>query len=116
MSHFVKSFKDAVRGIACVWKEERNFRIESIVGILIVGLAFYFDFSFSERAFLLVAVASVLVAEIVNTALEDMCNKIEPSQDSVIGKIKDMCAGFVLVTALLSIALALVIFFEHFSI
>lgn len=110
-----KSFRDAFRGIFFVWKEEANFRIECVVGVIVIVLMFVIPFSLMERALLVAAVFGVLLAEIINTALEDLCNKIEPNQDPVIGKIKDVSAGFVLMMhfgAFSFLALTLVSFFS----
>ena len=55
-------------------------------------------------------VIAVLAAEIVNTAIEDLCNKVEPNTDSVIGKIKDTMGGFVFIVALGSAIIGVMIF------
>lgn len=45
MSRFLKSFGWAANGLKAVWIEERNFRIEVIIGIVAVVLGFYRDFA-----------------------------------------------------------------------
>ena len=105
----VKSFLDACRGLKTVWKEENNFRIESIVALAVLATLFFFDFSYVEIALAVIAIVLVLLGEIVNTAVEDLCNKVEPQYDETIGKIKDMMASFMLVAVVSSVILGFLI-------
>lgn len=110
----INSFTFALKGLITVWQEEYNFRIEIIVALAAVFCIFYFNFSFIESALCIVAITTVLSAEIMNTIIEDLCNKVEPSYDSVIGKIKDTAGAFVLLSALGSLALGILVFYHHF--
>ncbi len=111
----IKSFKYAVRGLTNTWKEERNFKIEVFVGFVVLFYAFYFSFTFAEIVFCLIAVTMVLVAEIINTIVEDLCNKVQPNQDPAIEKIKDMSAAFVLLTVLSSVFIGVMVLINHFT-
>ena len=55
-------------------------------------------------------IGAVLSAEMLNTAIEDLCNKVEPNTDPVIGKIKDMMGGFVLIVCTSSAVIGLLVF------
>lgn len=109
----IKSFKYAWNGLRTVWLEESNFRIEILAGILVVISIFYFDFGLLESALLVFAIALVLVSEMINTIVEDLCNKIEPQQDPTIGKIKDMAAGFVFLSSICSVIIGALVFYSH---
>jgi diacylglycerol kinase len=61
------------------------------------------------------AIALVLVAEIINTVVEDLCNKVEPAHDSVIAKIKDTSGAFVLVASMASATIAILVYLNHFN-
>ena len=108
------SLKSALNGLTTTWKEEHNFRIEIIAAIAVIFCIFYFHFSFIESSVCIIAITIVLSAEIINTVVEDLCNKVEPKYDSVIGKIKDTSGAFVLVSALGSLILGVLVFFHHF--
>ncbi len=110
MRNVIKSFKWAFNGLKTVWREERNFRIEVVIACIVVGYGFLKGLPVYSWALLCVAITLVLTAEIVNTAIEDICNKIEPKQDSTIGKIKDIMAGFVLLVSICAILLGMIIF------
>jgi undecaprenol kinase len=109
-----RSFRYALNGLKTVWKEEHNFQIEVVVAVLVLFSLYYFQFSLVESALVVLAVIIVITAEIVNTAVEDICNKIEPEFDHAIGKIKDTMAAYVLVAVGGSIVLGILVFIHHF--
>ncbi len=114
MLRTIKSFKYAWNGLKTVWLEESNFRVEVFAAILVIISIFYFDFALLESALVVFAVTLVLVSEIINTIVEDLCNKIQPEQDAVIGKIKDMSATFVLLSSLGAFVVGILVFYSHF--
>lgn len=113
MPTLFKSFKNARRGLKAVLKEERNFLIEICFAILALLISAILKFSLLEFLFIVVAIAMVLGAEILNTIVEDVCDKIDPTENKIIGKIKDMAAGFVLLFSLASIIIGVVIVLHH---
>lgn len=108
------SFTYAVNGLVTTWKEELNFRIELFFGLLVVICIFVFNFNFIESIFCVFAIIMVLTSEIINTAVEDLCNKVEPKHDQIIAKIKDTMAGFVFVTGFGAFIIGIVVFYHHF--
>ena len=111
----LKSFKYAINGLKTVWREEVNFRLESFAGLAVILSIFLFQLSLLESALLIFAVTLVLVSEIINTIVEDLCNKIEPDTDLDIGNIKDLSASFVLLSSLCSLVIAILVYFMHFN-
>ncbi len=111
-----KSFLYACSGLKNVWREEHNFRIEVVAAVVVILCAIYFHFSLTETVFCLIAIITVLAAEIVNTAVEDICDKIQPELDPVIGKIKDLMAAFVLVSVSGAFVIGVAVFYHHFFI
>lgn len=113
MTKLIKSFEWAMNGIRTVWREEVNFRIEIFFGVLAVVLGTYLHILVFEWMIIAVCIGAVLAAEMLNTAIEDLCNKVEPNIDPVIGKIKDVMGGFVLVVSITSMAIGLMIFVDY---
>jgi diacylglycerol kinase (ATP) len=52
----------------------------------------------------------VLGAELCNTAVERLCDIVQPERDERVGRVKDIAAGAVLVCAMVSAAVAVVVF------
>ncbi len=114
MQKTLKSFFDALRGLEAVLKEERNFKLEVLASVGVIVFASYFKFDPNEYIPLLIAIFMVLTAEIINTVIEDLCDKIEPNHNSVIKKVKDMMAAYVLVTGVGAIVIGFFVLYSHF--
>lgn len=110
----IQSLGNALRGFKNVWMEEGNFRIITFFAVVAVVVGYYFDFTLVEFSITAVIITIVMVAEMVNTAIEDLCNKIEPNQDPAIGKIKDISSAFVLVSTVGASVAGLLVFWTHF--
>ncbi|MBI5134212.1 MAG: diacylglycerol kinase [Candidatus Taylorbacteria bacterium] len=111
MRNFLRSFGWATNGLRIVWREERNFRVDVVVAVVVAIAAYLRDFAPWQWIILVILIGWVLMGEIVNTAIEDICDKIEPQRDPVIGKIKDAMAGYVLVSAISAAIAGVMLFF-----
>ncbi|MDD5152441.1 MAG: diacylglycerol kinase family protein [Candidatus Pacebacteria bacterium] len=114
MKRLIKSFLYAINGIYTVWLEEASFRIQVWVTIAVIALGIYLKINFLEWIILINCIVAVLSAEMINTAIEDLCNKVEPKTDPLIGKIKDITSGFVLVVAIGALVIGVILFSRHF--
>ena len=114
MNKFIKSCGWAMHGLRTVWQEEVNFRIEIGISLAVIALGIYFKFITLEWIILIACIGAVLAAEIVNTAVEDLCNKVEPNHDPLIGKVKDMMGGFVLLVAFFAGIIGVLLFLGYF--
>lgn len=108
------SFSFAWNGLKTTWREEHNFRVEILIAVVVVFFIIFFDFSLIESLFCILAIVIVLCAEIVNTAVEDLCNRVEPQHDTIIAKIKDTMAAFVLVSSFGAAVIGFLVFYTHF--
>lgn len=104
-----KSFIYASKGIANMI-DEHNFRIHLTVMILVIAGGIILDISHVEWMLIFLSIGGVLAAETFNTAIEKLCDKVSPQQDPLIGKIKDLAAGAVLLFVFGAIATGLTIF------
>ncbi|HAT68462.1 MAG: hypothetical protein A2481_03350 [Candidatus Yonathbacteria bacterium RIFOXYC2_FULL_47_9] len=114
MQKVINSFRWATNGIRTTWREEVNFRIEILCAFGVVVAGVYLNFSKLEWAFIAACITAVLAAEMVNTAVEDLCNKVESNTDTLIGKIKDVMGGFVLIVVAGASIIGLMVFSNHF--
>lgn len=104
------AFGVAFSGIGVFLKTDRNGRIHAGIAFLVVVAGFVFHISSSEWMFILISIAMVLAAEMMNYAIEKSCDLISKSHDLRIKIIKDVSAGAVLVTAIISIIIGCIIF------
>ncbi|MGK6340634.1 diacylglycerol kinase family protein [Chryseobacterium sp. DT-3] len=108
-----RSFLNAFRGIFLMIKTERNFRIELAAFFINLVLIFYFKLSSIDTMLILIASIGVLSAEIFNTAIEKICDMIQPDFDKRIGFIKDISAGAVLLMAIGSVIVGIIVYWKY---
>lgn len=106
----LKSFRHALDGLFAVVKAERNFRIHICMMLYVIAFTFIGRVSFQTFLKFLICFGAVFSAELINTAIELICNAITTEYSETIKKIKDISAGAVLVIALFSAILGLCVF------
>jgi diacylglycerol kinase len=114
MRKLLKSFLYALAGIRHGWREERNFRLQSVIAVAAVVLAFVFQFSFIEWALVVFAITLVLAAELTNTATEEILDLLEKRHQHQVGLIKDLAAAVVLVFSSGAFVIGCLLFIHHF--
>src|SRR4051812_13696248 len=100
MSYFKKrgqSFKYAVSGLIQALGKERNLQLQALLGIAVVMAAVYFRVNKNDWFILGLCCTLVISLELVNSAVEKLCDLVKPEQHSGIGYIKDVMAAAVLV-------------------
>lgn len=108
-----KSFLNAFRGVYMMIKTERNFRIELLAFFINLFLIFYFNLNKTDTALVILASSAVLSAEIFNTAIEKICDIIQPDFDRRIGFIKDIAAGAVVLTAIAAVIVGVLVYWKY---
>lgn len=106
----IKSFGFAFEGIAAEFRKGRNFRIQIFIGVAAIILGFIFRVSSAEWFGLIFVISTVLILELLNTAVEEMVDLVEPEINPKAKIAKDVSAGAVLVASAASIAVGILIF------
>lgn len=110
----MRSFWCAGVGLAHVVRTQRNARIDLVIGLLAIILAFLLHLSSVEWAVLFVVIGLVLSAEAFNTVAEvvvDLATGGEYSEEARIAK--DAAAGAVLMTAIVALLVGVFLFIPH---
>ena len=95
-------------------KSERNFQLEVFALIINLFLIVYFKLNSTDVALILLVCFLVLIAETINTAIEKICDFVEPNFNKKIGLIKDIAAGSVILATLLSIIVGVLVYSKYF--
>ena len=109
----IESMGYAFKGLQIAWKEEHNFRFEIVCAIITILLGIFLHLSQIEFIVVLFMIGFVLTTEALNTALEELCDKFQPTHDSHIAKIKDLAAAAVSAATITAIIVGLIIFIPH---
>lgn len=109
----IRSFHYAFRGVIHLLTDQQNARIHASATIIVGILAYLLDVTRIEAAVLFIAVIMVFAMEIINTAIEKICDLVDEKDNEQIRKIKDGMAGSVLIAALIAVVVAFFIFLPH---
>lgn len=104
------SLMNAFKGIWTAIITQSNIRIHVFFGSLVIFLSAYLHVTFSEITNLLLAIALVMTAEMVNTSIEFMSDAVTLEHDDNIKLAKDVAAGAVLVAAMFAALIGIIIF------
>jgi len=111
----LKSFVFAGKGALKLLTTEPSIQIQFVIAILVTILGFYFNITKEEWLFQILAIAMVMTAEGLNTAIEALSDFIHPERHSKIGFIKDISAGAVLIAAIAAVVIGCIIYIPRFS-
>ncbi len=104
------SFNYALEGIIHVLRTQRNLRIHFAIAIAVIGAAAALGVERLEMITLLIVIAFVLVAEMVNSAIEGAIDASTTSFDPNAKLAKDIAAGAVLISTVTAIAVGYLVF------
>lgn len=110
MKRQLKSFKNAFKGIAAAFITEGHMRFHFVAAFFVLLFAYISEMDTSQWAILILTIGAVFSAELVNTAIEQVCDLYSTEQNPLIGKIKDIAAGAVLVLAIAAAGVAVFMF------
>ncbi|MDN4013872.1 diacylglycerol kinase family protein [Chryseobacterium gambrini] len=110
-----KSLRNAFRGVFLMMKHERNFQLEFAAFLVNLFLIFYLNLSSTDTILILMVSFGVLTTEILNTAIEKICDFVQPEFDKRIGFIKDISAGAVVLMAILSVIVGVMVYWKYVS-
>ncbi len=106
----VQSFVHAFNGLNLFFREEHNAKIHLVAAILAIVLGFALNISTTEWLAVLLCITIVVSLELVNSAIENLCDFVYPQKDVRIKNIKDLAAGAVLWGAMIAFIIGVVIF------
>jgi diacylglycerol kinase (ATP) len=106
----IESFNYAIEGVIHVLRTQRNMRIHFAVAVAVIVAAVAVGVSKIELIALLLSIAFVLVAEMINTAIEGAIDAATTSFDPMAKLAKDIAAGAVLIASVNAVAVGYLVF------
>lgn len=103
------SFKYAFNGLKIIFTTETNAIIHLVIGFLVLLLSLYFQINTLEWIAIIFSIGFVVVTEIINTAIEKLCNFIHPNKNENIKIIKDISAAAVLISVVFAILIGFLV-------
>lgn len=106
----INSFSFAIKGIRYAISSQHNILIHIILTIVAIILGFLLRISNLEWILIVIVIGLVMSAEIFNTSIEEVVNFISPERNYKAGRIKDLAAGAVLISAISAFIVGAIIF------
>jgi diacylglycerol kinase (ATP) len=106
----IESFNYAIEGVIHVLRTHRNMRIHFAAAVAVIVIAAAVGVSKLELIALLISIAFVLVAEMINSAVEGAIDAATTSFDPMAKLAKDIAAGAVLIAAVNAVAVGYLVF------
>lgn len=88
------------QGLRAAWRAEAAFRQEILACAVLIPVAFWVEVSRAERAALIASLFVVLVAELGNSALEALTDRVSTDHHPLSGRAKDIGSAMVAVALL----------------
>lgn len=105
----------ALNGLRLAFKSERNFRKHIVIAFFILSIALFLQVSTVEFCLLIFANSQVLVCELFNSVFEFIVDAYYRGRWAKLAKLaKDIAAGAVLFSAIISVLIASIIFAQRF--
>lgn len=112
MKKQLKSFGCAIKGFFGAVCSEGHLRFHLVAAVYVLVFSSFYNFSAAQLAVLIILIALVIAAELVNTAIENTCDAVTTEQNEHIRRAKDMAAGAVLVLSIAAAAIAVIFFWN----
>lgn len=96
----IKSFSYALRGLVLLLKEQHNSRIHLLAAIVVITAGFFFSVSAMEWVFIVIVISLVIGAELINSAVEYLCDVVTEEYHPGIRNAKDVAAAAVLIVSI----------------
>ena len=106
----MKSLFFALNGIREALVTQWSMKVHMFFSIVVLAAGYFFKIETLEWFMIIFCIGLVLTTELMNTAIEYLVNLVSPSHHEKAGKIKDLAAASVLVSATTALTVGLIIF------
>lgn len=113
--NLIQSFNNAVSGIIYSIRKERNMKLHIMAAVLVLLFSFIYGITRFDFLIICLTIALVLICELFNTAVEMIMDIVMDIYHPKVKIIKDIAAGAVLISAIVSLMVAYFVFFQRFS-
>ena len=109
------SYKYAMRGIWLAFRYERNMCFHFIAALAVLVVNCLLGISKTEWLITLMLIGIVWMAEIFNTSIEKLADRVTQNIDPMIGQAKDLAAGAVLIICFVAVVCAAIIYIPYLT-
>lgn len=102
----------ATRGLFKGISNERNIKIQLVIGFIIVMTAILLNVQKTYLITIIIVCLLVVILEMFNRGFEKLIDLISPEYNKEFGRVKDIMAGVVLLTFIMAMIVSLMILYQ----
>jgi len=106
----LRSFGPAWRGLCLALRTQRNVRVHAAAAVLVVVAGCWLGMAAWEWCVVALATGLVWTAELLNTAIEALSDRVSGAREEPIRRVKDLAASAVLASAVTAAAVGAGVF------
>ena len=103
----------SAEGLRACFRSEEAFRIESILSVFLIPLAFILGETALEKTMLLFPIVLVLLVELLNSAVEAVVDRVSMDYHELSKKAKDIASGAVFISLMTFLLIWSVLLFDR---
>jgi diacylglycerol kinase len=107
--NLLEGFGHAFAGLWYALRTQRNMRVHLVIALGVMALGLWLKVTPVEGALLTLTIGLVLMSEMTNTMVEKLVDLVSPGYHPLAKVVKDVMAGAVLLTAIISVIVGLLI-------
>lgn len=112
--HFIKNTIYALKGLFDIIKNETSFKLELFITIILIPIIIFIDTSLTNKLFMFITLMGILIAEVINSAVERVVDLVTLEHHELAGKAKDAGSAIVFLSICICVITWLSIFFSIF--
>ncbi|MDR1871135.1 MAG: diacylglycerol kinase [Deltaproteobacteria bacterium] len=93
----------SIRGLYAAFSKEEAIKLELVSLIILLIILFFVPWPFWKKVVLVIAFLGIPLTELINSALEDICDLVSPEFNEKVRDAKDKGSAAVLVAIILGI-------------
>lgn len=114
LTRLVNALGYSLQGLAAAWKHEAAFRQELVLGIVLLPVAFWLASTPVELILLISSIFWVWMAELANSSLEAVVDRMGSEHHELAGRAKDIGSALVFVSLVLLLVIWGIVAFHRF--
>ena len=114
LSHILNAVIWSMAGIKAAWKNEQAFRWEAAIVLLMMPVGLWLGRTAVEWALLIASAMSILITELLNSAVEAVVDRIGPERHELSKRAKDMGSAAAFISMITAVIVWGLIAYERF--
>lgn len=114
LKRFIASIKNSLNGLIYAYLNEQSLTLHAFLTIFVLISGFYFNISKVQWAILVVVMAIIIIAELLNTAIEAVVDMVTDKYNELAKVAKDCASAAAFIASILALGLYLYVFVPKF--